>query len=286
MNIQTAFTYITDAIVPLYTPREAANVAHLVLEHLTGLTKLDRIVFKEKLLDDYKQTSLKAAVDALLQEQPVQYVTGTAWFWGMELLVNPDVLIPRPETEELADWIISDARDSHATHIKILDIGTGSGCIPLALKKELHQATVWGLDVSPGAIATAQSNAARQHLDVHFQQTDILDAAAVKDLPGFDVIVSNPPYIKQSEHAGMQTQVLKYEPNLALFVPDEDALLFYRHIGLLALEKLPAGGKLYFEINEAHGHEVIALLQQQGFLEVQLKQDIFGKDRMVKAVRG
>ncbi|KAA2240077.1 peptide chain release factor N(5)-glutamine methyltransferase [Chitinophaga agrisoli] len=288
MNIQTAFTYVTDTIVPLYSAREAANVAHLVLEHITGLSKLDRVVFKENILTPVQEIQLEEAVNALLAQQPVQYVTGTAWFWGMELLVNPQVLIPRPETEELADWVITDARDGkHDIQVKdrILDIGTGSGCIPLAIKRELTHATVWGIDVSPGAVETAEANAARQRLDVHFEQVDVLDELATAALPDFDVIVSNPPYIKHSERTGMQAQVLDYEPSLALFVPDEDALLFYRRIGQLALKILPDGGKLYFEINEAYGKEVVTLLQEQGFKDVELRQDIFAKDRMVKAVK-
>jgi release factor glutamine methyltransferase len=225
-------------------------------------------------------------VEALLKQQPVQYVTGTAWFYGMELMVNPQVLIPRPETEELVEWIVNDVRMVRQladADMRMLDIGTGSGCIPLALKKELPAADVWGIDVSPGALETAKANATQQQLDVRFEQVNVLDEQATATLPFFDVIVSNPPYIKQSEHTSMQQQVLAYEPALALFVPDEDALLFYRVIAALAKHKLARGGSLYFEINEALGNEVVELLKATGYKDVTLKQDIFGKDRMVKA---
>lgn len=285
MNIQTAFTYITRSIASLYPPREAANIAHLVLEHITGLGKLDRIIYKENTLELDQQAQVEQAVEGLLQYQPVQYITGHAWFYGMELLVNPQVLIPRPETEELVEWVVRDVEMSKYADVqmRILDIGTGSGCIPLALKKALPQATVWGLDVSAGALDTARHNASRLQLDVHFEQVDVLEQKATEPLPAFDIIVSNPPYIKQNERSGMQRQVLLFEPSLALFVPDEDALLFYRRIAQLARHKLVPGGKLYFEINEALGREVVALLEQLGFRQITLKQDIFGKDRMVRA---
>lgn len=281
MNIQAAFTYIINTIAPIYEPREAANIAHIVVEHITGLNKLDRIVYKDQNLDPGQQIRLEEAVAALLQHQPVQYVTGTAWFYGMELLVNRNVLIPRPETEELVEWILADVQ-MDAKDVQMLDIGTGSGCIPLALKQALPAAGVWGIDVSDGALTIAKANAAKQQLDVHFTQVNVLDEEATAALPLFNVIVSNPPYIKQSERLGMQQQVLDYEPSLALFVPDEDALLFYRRIVQLSASKLSRGGALYFEINEALGPEVVSLMEKEGFANVQLRQDIFGKDRMVK----
>ena len=282
MNIQAAFTYIVNTIAPIYEPREAANIAHIVVEHITNLNKLDRIVYKDRNLDPGQQNRLEAAVAALLQHQPVQYVTGTAWFYGMELLVNRNVLIPRPETEELVEWVLEDVQMTGEKEMHLLDIGTGSGCIPLALKQALPAATVWGIDVSDGALTIAKANAAKQQLDVHFTQINVLDEAATAPLPIFNIIVSNPPYIKQSERLDMQQQVLDYEPSLALFVPDEDALLFYRRIVQLAGSKLSKGGALYFEINEALGQEVVSLMEKEGFANVQLRQDIFGKDRMVK----
>lgn len=284
MTIQAAFTQIITSLAPIHDQREAGNIAHIVMEHITGLSKMDRIVYKEKELTDQQSAQLAAALQALLEHQPVQYVTGSSWFYGMELQVNANVLIPRPETEELVEWIVQDVRDSKLLNRRILDIGTGSGAIPLALKKELPAATVWALDVSPGALDTARANAQQQKLDVHFEQVDILDITAARSLPMFDIIVSNPPYICQRERTDMQEQVVAYEPSIALFVPDEDALLFYRQIGLLAKEKLNPGGALYFEINEAFGKETAGLLTEQGYINVEVRKDLFGKDRMVKAV--
>jgi len=282
MTIQAAFTHIIQSISSSYEEREAASVAHMVMEHITGLSKLDRIIHKTRALSPSQQQQLEHALEALQQHQPIQYIIGKAWFYNMELLVNEQVLIPRPETEELVEWIVTDIQTAHLQNLHLLDIGTGSGCIPLALKKELPSATVWGIDVSPGAIAVAGSNAAQQKLAVQFTVMDVLDEQAVQTLPTFHTIVSNPPYIKQSESAGMQQQVLAFEPSLALFVPDEDPLRFYRHISQLAKIKLQPGGALYFEINEALGKEVVALMEQEGFTAVTLKQDLFGKDRMVK----
>jgi release factor glutamine methyltransferase len=282
MTIQAAFTLIINTLEPLQGAREAANIAHIVMEHITGMGKMDRIVYKDRDLLPDQEIQLAKAVSALLQHEPVQYVTGKAWFYGMEFSVNSHVLIPRPETEELVEWIVKDVKTSA---VRILDIGTGSGAIPIALMKELPAASVWSVDVSAGALETAKTNAVLLQQDVHFEQIDILDEQASAVLPEFDVIVSNPPYIREMEKKDMEEQVLAYEPGLALFVPDNDALLFYRMIGLLAQEKLVKDGLLYFEINEALGREVVELLEEQGFANVVLKQDIYGKDRMVKAVK-
>ncbi|MBC9932403.1 peptide chain release factor N(5)-glutamine methyltransferase [Chitinophaga qingshengii] len=281
MTIQTAFTYITGAIGDLYDTREAANIAHLVLEHITGMNKLDRLVHKAKLLTPDQNVRLKSAIEALQRMEPVQYVTGSSWFYGMELTVNQHVLIPRPETEELVAWIIQDLAGHPRPHL--LDIGTGSGCIPLALKQNIPGAIVAAIDVSEAALSVAKDNAVRLRLEVDFLYLSALDEQQMNTLPAFDVIVSNPPYITQSEQASMQQQVWGFEPSLALFVPDNDALLFYRHIARTALQKLHPGGALYFEINESLGREVVALLQSMGFKDVVLRQDMFGKDRMVKA---
>ncbi|GAA3925321.1 peptide chain release factor N(5)-glutamine methyltransferase [Chitinophaga oryziterrae] len=278
MTIQAAFTLIINTLGPLQGNREAANIAHIVIEHITGMGRMDRVIYKDKLLSPAQEEQLQQALNALLKHEPVQYVTGKAWFYGLEFTVNRNVLIPRPETEELVEWIV---KDTH-TPVKILDIGTGSGAIPIALKKDLPAATVWSVDVSAGALEVASQNATQLNLNVHFEQIDILDTTATHSLPLFDIIVSNPPYICESEQKDMEEQVIAYEPRIALFVPDNDALLFYRQIGLLAKEKLVPGGLLYFEINEAFGKEVVALLEKQGFKNVILKQDLYTKDRMVR----
>lgn len=278
MTIQAAFTLIINTLSPLQGNREAANIAHIVIEHITGMGRMDRVIYKDKLLSPAQEEQLQQALNALLKHEPVQYVTGKAWFYGLAFTVNRNVLIPRPETEELVEWIV---KDTH-TPVKILDIGTGSGAIPIALKKDLPAATVWSVDVSARALEVASQNATQLNLNVHFEQIDILDTTATHSLPMFDIIVSNPPYICESEQKDMEEQVIAYEPGIALFVPDNDALLFYRQIGLLAKEKLTPGGLLYFEINEAFGKEVVALLEEQGFKNVILKQDLYTKDRMVR----
>ncbi len=281
LTIQTAFTFITGAIGDIYDEREASNIAHIVLEHITGLGKLDRIIHKERDLSPGQKEQLTTAIAALQRMEPIQYITGTAWFYGLEFNVSPAVLIPRPETEELVDWIVKDAVGRHELHI--LDIGTGSGCIPLSLKSAMPDAVISGVDVSDAALDVARSNATKLNLEVNFRHLDALDPEQMNGLSSFDIIVSNPPYITQKEQAEMQQQVWGFEPSLALFVPDHDALLFYRHIAITAREKLRKPGYLYFEINEALGKEVVELLQGLGFEQVELKQDFFGKDRMVKA---
>lgn len=284
MTIQAAFAYILEAIRPMYEPREAANIAHLVMEHITGLGKLDRIIHKDGDLTPAQETQHQQAVADLLNHRPVQHITGKSWFYGMELMVNDQVLIPRPETEELVEWVLLDHPAQPA--LRLLDVGTGSGCIPIALKKQWPSADIWAIDVSPTAISIAEKNAFTQHTPVRFLQQDVLAPDAQQVLPSFNIIVSNPPYIRDLERTEMQKHVYDYEPNIALFVPDNDALLFYRRIAQLAKDKLEAGGKLYFEINEALGKEVMALLEKTGFTDVQLKQDMFGKDRMVKGTKG
>lgn len=284
MTIQAAFVQIISALTPIHGDREAASIAHILMEHITGLGRMDRIVYKDKAFTPEQELQLQNALAAMLRHEPVQYVTGTGWFYGMELKVTPDVLIPRPETEELAEWIIEDVKQA-GTQPKILDIGTGSGAIPLAIKKNLPLASVSAIDISEGALKVAGENANKLSLQVNFMQVDVLDVNATGALEVFDIIVSNPPYICEQESAGMQEQVVSYEPTIALFVPDNDPLRFYRSIGQLGQQKLPAGGALYFEINEAYGKETVALLQGMGYVNVILKQDLFGKDRMVKATK-
>ncbi len=283
MTIQSAFAGLTAAIGHLYDAREAANIGHLLMEHITGLGKLDRIVHKDGDLTPAQEDLYQQSLAALLAQKPIQHITGKSWFYGLELLVSDQVLIPRPETEELVEWILKDHPSQPAW--RLLDIGTGSGCIPIALKKHWPAADIWAMDVSPGAISLATRNASLQHTPIRFVQQDVLSPDASKVLPSLNIIISNPPYIPETERADMQALVTAFEPSVALFVPDSDPLLFYRRIALLALEKLETGGKLYFEIHESFGQEVMSLLEKEGYAEVQLRQDMFGKDRMVRAVK-
>lgn len=281
MTIQSAFAGLITALRALYDNREAANIGHLLMEHITGLGKLDRIVHKDMDLTPPWEAKYHEGLEQLLSGRPIQHITGKSWFYGMELIVSDQVLIPRPETEELVEWVLLDHPAQPA--LRLLDIGTGSGCIPIALKKHWPSADIWAMDVSAGALAVASRNAQLQHTPVNFVQQDVLDAQAAALLPCLNVIISNPPYIPEKEKAGMQPTVHAFEPSNALFVPDHDPLLFYRRIGQLAMERLDPGGKLYFEIHEDYGMAVKTELEKQHFTEVILKKDMFGKDRMVRA---
>ena len=266
----------------IYDQREAENIANLVIENITGFKKLDRVINKATQLTSSQEVILHQYTALLLQHQPVQYVLHEAWFYGMMLYVDEHVLIPRPETEELVEWMLKDV-ETNKQPINILDIGTGSGCIPIALKKNMPPANVWAIDISNEALQVAQRNADTQQTNITFQQADILNKSYPSVLPTFDVIVSNPPYIPLSDKTAMHPNVLQHEPHLALFVANEDPLLFYNAIVDFAQSHLNAGGSLYFEIHEAMGEQVKQLLTQKGFINVQVKKDMQGKDRMVKA---
>ena len=229
---------------------------------------------QETLLDDITQR--------LQQGEPLQYIEGRAPFCGMDFIVNPSVLIPRPETAELVDWIVSD----HATQQPhILDLGTGSGCIAISLSKQMPQATVEACDISEGALEVAKANNRENDTSVEFFHHDILDLTT--PLPhSYDILVSNPPYIMQSEATDMEQHVTEWEPHTALFVPDSDALRFYRAIAEIGkTDALKPGGHIYVEINQALGKETVALFESYGYQEVSLRKDIFGNDRMVKGVK-
>jgi release factor glutamine methyltransferase len=219
------------------------------------------------------------ALKRLQGHEPIQYITGNTEFFGLNFKVNSNVLIPRPETEELVEWMLQDLQGKS---LKILDIGTGSGCIAIALAKNLPHAKITAIDISPEALKTAKANALENGVEVAFFDLDILTA---DELPGkFDIIVSNPPYVRELEQEHMQRNVLEYEPETALYVKDEDPLIFYKKITALAAENLPSEGKLYFEINQYLGRETEALLKEKNF-QTTLKKDIFGAERMLKGVK-
>ncbi|MBN9298107.1 MAG: peptide chain release factor N(5)-glutamine methyltransferase [Filimonas sp.] len=287
MTIQEAHKNLTKELKGLYDEREAANISHWVMEHLTGLNKLDRIVYKDRLLEQSQVVQLQNYTASLLTHQPVQYVLHEAWFAGMALYVDEHVLIPRPETEELVEWIVLSTKDEvpgTKRELNIIDIGTGSGCIPLALKKYIPQAHIHAIDISEGALSVAARNASVQLLDVDFHQLDILAENNWNTLGHFDIIVSNPPYIKESEASVMHNNVLQHEPHVALFVPDNDPLLFYRKIAEFGKIHLKPGGYLFFEINEAHGKETAGMLIENGYTQVEIKIDLQGKERMIRAI--
>lgn len=282
MTLKEAQTQLKTALQTVYEEREAAAITGWVLEHVTGWKKIDRVMNKDYQLADPIITTLQEYTTRLQQHEPVQYVLQEAWFYGMPLYVDKNVLIPRPETEELVAWILQEVKDL-TSEIQILDIGTGSGCIPVALKKQLPHAQVFACDVSEGALVVAQRNAATQQAAINFIQLDFLQPALWSQLPKADILVSNPPYIPVQDKTTMHSNVLEYEPHLALFVPDHDALLFYRHIADFAIQHLHAGATIFVEIHEDLGTAVCDLFTGKGLTQVELRKDMQGKARMVKA---
>lgn len=299
MTLSEAQVTTRSTLLSYYDTREAAQICDWVLEHVSGKKRIDRLIDKEALLTADQQLHLAQILAELQSHRPIQYVLGEAWFAGMKFFVNEAVLIPRPETEELVEWIGeevlnanqrilnrrtdeqgTDEQEHRTKHI--LDIGTGSGCIPISLAKKLPHWSVNSIDVSEAALTVARKNAADLETDVLFQQTDFLDEWQWPHLPVVDLIVSNPPYIKVAERQSMAKHVLDFEPSLALFVPDDDALLFYRKIAAFGKTHLRAEGGIFVEINEALGKETVALFEQQGYT-VTLRKDLQGKDRMIKA---
>lgn len=263
----------------LYDGEEAKALFNLAAEHVLTLSPTSLRMARDTDITFINEQKLLSILSDLQIGKPIQYILGEAHFYGLVFKVNEHVLIPRPETEELVDWIISDSNLQFAVReIKILDIGTGSGCIPVTLKKHLPQAEVSTIDVSEEAIAVAKQNAAQTGVEVNFIEADIL---TFKSELKFDVIVSNPPYIRDLEKAEMHENVLANEPHLALFVSDEDPLIFYKAIAGFAQTNLNPGGKLYFEINEYLGKETIEMLTNKGFIKIELRKDMQGKDRML-----
>ncbi|HEY2726737.1 MAG TPA: peptide chain release factor N(5)-glutamine methyltransferase, partial [Parafilimonas sp.] len=255
------------------------------IEKITGFSKTQRLINKEIALSIVQQQQLQNFSEQLLQSKPVQYVLQEAWFAGMNFFVDENVLIPRPETEELVEYIIHDLQfPVHDLQLTILDIGTGSGCIAIALKKKLLLSNVFALDISEKSIQIAEKNAEKNNVSVSFFQADILNPDPKINFPVFDIIVSNPPYIKKTEANGMSPNVLHYEPHIALFVSDSDPLIFYKTIADFALTHLNNEGELFFEINEMMSKQITGLLKDKGFSEIVIKKDFQEKDRIASAV--
>jgi release factor glutamine methyltransferase len=281
MNFSAALQHVSTRLRTIYEEGEANSIASWVVESITGVSRQASMVANSVVLTPAQENQFHQAVERLLLHEPVQYVLNEAWFCGNKLYVDERVLIPRPETEELVEWISNDYKFT-GNNITILDIGTGSGCIPISLKKRLPNTTVWGADISKAALEVAKRNAASIGADIVFRHLDILNKDDWASLPPFDIIVSNPPYIPEKDKAQMQANVLQYEPAIALFVPDNDALLFYQAIAHFAKEKLTASGFLYVEIHEDLGKATTELLQSMGF-STTLKKDMQEKDRMIKS---
>lgn len=274
-----------DHLTHLYDPQEIKELFIWCAEDTLHLSRSEVMTQNNRELNIDETNRFKTILTALAKGEPIQYSLGYAWFYGMKLKVNEAVLIPRPETEELVALIINEIKSGNVQAVNsqayILDIGTGSGCIPVALKKKIPTAQVWTLDISTKALAIAQVNAKNEEASIHFIEGDILNSGILFPQQKFDIIVSNPPYIPPSEKSAMHENVLNYEPHLALFISEENPLLFYENIAIFAKEHLNSGGKLYFEINRRFGEELKQYLEKQGFREVNVHQDINGADRMI-----
>src|SRR5690606_2399109 len=276
MFIRQLFKDYSQRLQVLYPPQEAESLSFWLFEHFMGLKRMDILQDKQVTADP----AMEEAMTRLEQGMPIQYVTGSAPFYGRDFDVTSAVLIPRNETEELVHLIIAENPEQD---LRILDIGTGSGCIPITLALEMDRPVLSALDISETALDVARRNADKYGVAIDFLQSDVLrDELPVYDL---DLLISNPPYVRESEKKDMHINVLDHEPHLALFVPEEDPLIFYRIIAHKGLAALKPGGRLYFEINEALGAALLGMLSQMGYQQSMIRKDLNGRDRMVTATR-
>ncbi|MBD1398997.1 peptide chain release factor N(5)-glutamine methyltransferase [Pontibacter sp. JH31] len=281
-TIQQTAQYIRENIQTVYPEPEAGAIAQLVLEHVLHKSQVQLSLGQQEEITPAQEAQVQQAVGRLRRQEPVQYVLGMAHFYGLDLQVDERVLIPRPETEELVDLVVREHKGQQ--NLSVMDICAGSGCIPLALAANLQVDKVYGLELSEGALQVARANAERYSLPVEWLQQDVFDPIEGIAPHSLDIVTSNPPYVMEQEKALMRPNVLAYEPHLALFVPDSEPLKYYKRIAELGAGLLKKGGQLYFEINEQYGEEVRQLLLQYGFAEAEVVQDLFNKNRIVKAV--
>ncbi|QZE14344.1 peptide chain release factor N(5)-glutamine methyltransferase [Halosquirtibacter laminarini] len=263
-----------------YDVYEAQNMMKILAIHLLDITSIEWFTKDFTSPSQEQWNSLKSAVERLLDDEPLQYIIGEADFYGLTFRVNPSVLIPRPETEELIEWIIQEVHQ----HQSILDIGTGSGCIPITLKKNIPNSKVTSIDFSEEALQVATENALKNEVEVELKHDNALNISTEIKSRKWDIVVSNPPYIRQSEKVEMRDNVLLHEPDMALFVSNEDPLIFYREIAKYAYDHLNNEGLLFFEINQYLGDDTVHLLKRIGFKDITLRKDLSGNDRMIKAV--
>lgn len=279
-TVKDTIRQFREELSPIYNVHEAFQFVWLIFDHLHGWSKTDMLLRNDTKLTVSDHLFVQKALERLKIHEPIQYILGKTEFFGLPFEVNSSVLVPRPETEELVEWIIESAEPGKK--LRVLDIGTGSGCIAIALAKLLPGSSVTAWELSPGALLIAEKNASRNEVSVSFEQKDVLQVSA-EDMEQFDIIVSNPPYVRDSEKELMKENVLNHEPHLALFVEDHDPLLFYRKIARLAANSLATGGLLFFEINRDMGQETLSLLADEGFHSMELRKDLSGNYRMLKA---
>jgi release factor glutamine methyltransferase len=286
-NTMNTVKYLVDdtrrKLSVLYNDQEVTSLIARMFNHYFGWNRADLLLNAEITLEGEKMVQISESLEKLCQGVPVQYITGQTFFAGTTFIIKPGVLIPRPETEELVNLIINDNVHRQFAAFNILDLGTGSGCIAVSLARAFRSASVDATDISADALKVAGENAALNKVSVRFLPVNMLDNSQMDALAGYDLIVSNPPYVTESEKAFMHRNVIDHEPSAALFVPDEDPLVFYRAIGSFAFRHLVRPGLLYLEINERFGPEVRQMLLLQGFEKADVLHDIFGKDRFVRA---
>ena len=282
MQIKSYKDTFKKELLPIYDEQEIDSFFYIILEKLHGLKRIDLALNPETVMDGNHLKQWKNIVSDLKKQKPIQYILGETEFYGLRFEVNENTLIPRPETEELVELIIAKSQKPEGKSLRILDIGTGSGCIAISLAKNISNAEVFGIDVSEKALATAKKNAEINNVNVVFLLKNILETGDLQQQ--FDIIVSNPPYVRNLEKSEIKHNVLEYEPHLALFVEDTDALLFYRKIAELALKNLATNGRLYFEINQYLGKETVELLESMNFKNIELIKDIYGNDRIISAL--
>ena len=281
-HMQDTIRHIKESLKGLYPPEEIGSFIRLIFEKVCRYSTVDFILCKNKTLSPTQHHQIIAIVKRLQKYEPIQYILGETWFYGLRLKTAPGALIPRPETEELADLIIK----RHKNDIgRLVDIGTGSGCLAIALALNMPGIKTEGWDISTNALKIAQENALSSNAPIKFRQVNILEYSPSPDEYGkYDIWVSNPPYVRECEKNEMKDNVLKYEPYQALFVPDNDPLLFYRKIGTTALDTVKPGGNLYFEINANLGNETVNLLAGLGYRNIELLKDMQQRDRIVSAI--
>jgi len=288
MTLQELQHHFHEQLDELYGKEEVSSFFRMLAHHYLKLKPVEIVLNPNNLISDYDHDLFLDAIKRLKVEEPIQYIIGETEFFGLPFKVSPDTLIPRPETEELVQWIIEEQQTAKNRQPTVLDIGTGSGCIAIALAKSLTEAKVYALEVSNNALKVAKENARLNNLDVEFIEGDILadcHTELVSASHQFDIIVSNPPYVREVEKSTIKNNVLNYEPHLALFVKNDDSLQFYRAICEFAVHNLKPDGMLFFEINQYLGRETKQLLNVFNFKAVELRKDLSGNDRMIKAIK-
>lgn len=287
MTIDDARKKITKSIATIYHESEAKNIAELIIEHITKQSRIESFLKKQKDLSEEETKLLDQSIDRLKKHEPVQYVTNECWFANMKFYVDKNVLIPRPETEELVDWVVRDTSlksevRNQRSEVRILDVGTGSGCIAIALKKKLQLAEIWACDISDEALNIARMNADLLNATIDFVGIDFLDQIQRNQLPQVDLVICNPPYVPEKDKIEMKKNVADHEPATALFVTNYDPLIFYKAIAEFGKEKLDKNGNIYVEIHEDFANEVRSLFSLKGYQSIEIKKDLQGKDRMIK----